>query len=189
MEKIGSQASQDLFVLGVLNGKKNGTYLEIGAGHPEIFSNTLSLENLGWQGVSLDRNPNTNWTRKNKLVVTDATSCDYTKILTEQNLGLSLDYLSLDIDENTNLALQRIPLDKIQFKVITIEHDWYRNKDLKLAQREILQKAGYVLVCADVKHEGYQYEDWWLSEKMAKKAKLAPVSDLEHSDIISIYKF
>ena len=34
---------QDMFVLTVLNGKTNGTYLEIGSGDPFIGSNTALL--------------------------------------------------------------------------------------------------------------------------------------------------
>ena len=39
-----SQAYQDLFVLTMLSGKKNGRYLEIGGNHPSEFNNTYLLE-------------------------------------------------------------------------------------------------------------------------------------------------
>lgn len=39
-----AQVFQDLFVLSILNGKKDGTYLEIGSGDPFINNNTALLE-------------------------------------------------------------------------------------------------------------------------------------------------
>ena len=50
-----SQANQDLFVLEMLDYKKNGSYLEIGANEPISISNTYLLENeFGWKryGIS-----------------------------------------------------------------------------------------------------------------------------------------
>ena len=38
-----SQAFQDMFVLSILDGKKNGTYVEIGGDHGVIISNTYLL--------------------------------------------------------------------------------------------------------------------------------------------------
>ena len=40
------QSDQDIWVLSMLNGLHNGTYLEIGAGWPEHISNTALLELL-----------------------------------------------------------------------------------------------------------------------------------------------
>jgi hypothetical protein len=36
-----SQAYQDLFVLTMLQGKRSGKYLEVGANHPVEFNNTF----------------------------------------------------------------------------------------------------------------------------------------------------
>jgi len=44
IEKSNGQALQDMFVLSVLKGKKNGTYLEIGAQEPIFQNNTAILE-------------------------------------------------------------------------------------------------------------------------------------------------
>ena len=50
-----SQANQDLFVLEILDYKKNGSYLEIGANEPISISNTYLLENdFGWNGFSIE---------------------------------------------------------------------------------------------------------------------------------------
>ena len=50
-----SQAGQDLFVIAMTQGKKNGTFLELGGYHPFEISNTYVLEKMfGWNGWSVD---------------------------------------------------------------------------------------------------------------------------------------
>jgi hypothetical protein len=51
-----SQAGQDLFVIAMLQGRRQGTWLEFGAGHPMRSNNTYLLEKrFEWSGISLDR--------------------------------------------------------------------------------------------------------------------------------------
>ena len=40
IENNWSQSFQDMFVLTMLNGKKNGVYVEVGADQPRVISNT-----------------------------------------------------------------------------------------------------------------------------------------------------
>ena len=50
-----SQACQDIFVLNSLKHKKNGFFLEIGAGHPFFTNNTYILEkNYNWKGIMVE---------------------------------------------------------------------------------------------------------------------------------------
>jgi len=50
-----SQAGQDLFVIAMLQGKRQGTFLEIGAGKLNVGSNTFLLEKeFGFSGTSID---------------------------------------------------------------------------------------------------------------------------------------
>lgn len=49
-----SQLGQDLFVLERLRGKQDGFFVDIGAYDGEFFSNTYSLERLGWQGICVE---------------------------------------------------------------------------------------------------------------------------------------
>jgi hypothetical protein len=50
-----SQAGQELFVIAMTQGRRNGTWLEIGCGDPVRSSNTYLLEKrLGWTGISID---------------------------------------------------------------------------------------------------------------------------------------
>jgi hypothetical protein len=50
-----SQAGQELFVIAMTQGRRNGTWLEIGCGDPIRSSNTYLLEKrLDWSGISID---------------------------------------------------------------------------------------------------------------------------------------
>lgn len=50
-----SQAGQELFVIAMTQGRRNGTWLEIGCGDPIRSNNTYLLEKkLGWTGISID---------------------------------------------------------------------------------------------------------------------------------------
>ena len=55
--KSASQYGQDLFVLDVLAGKRNGFFLNSGASNGVHFSNTLLLEKyFGWTGICVEPN-------------------------------------------------------------------------------------------------------------------------------------
>ena len=165
-----SQANQDEFVCTILYdllGKQDaGTYLEVGAGEPVYNNNTYVLEkNCGWQGVSIDISEGlmSRWyaARGNSLLSTDAIELDYLSVL--EGFPNVIDYLSLDIDGYYDIVLRKVLLSKRKFKVITIEHDFYRFGDIyRSKEREILSAHGYYLLCADVSHNECAFEDWWI---------------------------
>jgi hypothetical protein len=167
-----SQLHQDLFVCSMLDGKTHGTYLEIGAWLPVNCSNTYLLENtFNWKGVSVEivdefveqfRNE-----RKNPIICGDARLLDYDTIISKNNLGNNIDYLSCDIDPplNTLSALLKINHDKVRFKVITFEHDLYTGTDgqqVREDSRKILSNLGYEMVINDIGWDGRSVEDWWV---------------------------
>ena len=85
-----SQSMQDLFVLSVLNGKRNGVYVEIGADRPRVINNTWLLESMyDWMGVSFEIDPIKvdyfNTIRRNKCICEDATAFDYKFLFKERN--------------------------------------------------------------------------------------------------------
>lgn len=171
-----SQIFQDVFVETVMNKKKNGTYLEIGAGDYKTGNNTLMLEEkYGWKGVSLDFNKDLvykfNMNRVNKCICADATKVDYTEIL--KDLPSTIDYLQLDCDPPgvTFEILQRIPFDTHQFNVITYEHDYYNDptKSFRQKSRDYLTSKGYILAVGDVtadREEQMNFEDWWIHPRV-----------------------
>ncbi|HEY5236714.1 MAG TPA: hypothetical protein VIJ14_11090 [Rhabdochlamydiaceae bacterium] len=194
-----SQAAQDKFVwlllYGFLNKQDKGHYLEIGAHHPIEINNTYFFEkNLGWEGVSIDISDDHKnlWqmTRRNTLLIEDATKSDYRTML--KSFPKEIDYLSIDIDRHYDLVLQRIPFDEHIFKVITIEHDFYGFGDeFRQKERSILAPLGYYLLCPDVSNQGNIYEDWWIHPSAFPEDVLAKLLSLdlktkEHGPLIKI---
>lgn len=170
-----SDAKQDCFVANILGFTKSGYYLDIGSAHARRNNNTFYFDQLGWKGVCVEYDPNYNLSyqeRKNCTYLNkDALRIDYGQLLLQNYPSSTIDYLSLDIDEHSLTILKKLPLHNTIFKVITIEHDFYRFGDkYQIQQREILLSYGYKLLCADVyveqpdfKAENCSFEDWWIN--------------------------
>jgi len=171
------RSSQEEFVLNVLNNKKEGHYVELGAAHSKNGSNTYRLENeFDWKGVSFEIVPElhkeVSENRKNPCILGDARKFDYIKYFEENNFPNQIDYLQVDIDAGydqtgrpvgtaytTLHGLISVPLNKYRFSVITFEHDanmYWKNTSIRDIQREILDSLGYSLVVREI------HEDWWV---------------------------
>jgi hypothetical protein len=165
------------FVLEILENKKNGLYVELGAFHSQNGSTTYKLEkDFNWTGVSFEIIPEFHKefseNRKNPCILGDATQFNYIKYFEENNFSKQIDYLQIDIDAgyddlgravgNSDLSLLgliAIPLNTYRFSIISFEHDYlvdYKNKEMRDAQREILSALGYSLVVR------LPHEDWWV---------------------------
>jgi hypothetical protein len=169
IEKNYSKHFQDMFILTVLNGKKNGTYLEIGAGDPFIHNNTALLETqFGWRGISIDISEALAYkfknSRKNTVICANALEIDYRELFSKHCLDHVTDFLQIDCDDASVEILKKIPFNEYKFGVIQFEHDSYRlDPVIKETSRKILQDAGYVLLVNDVAFNEYgTYEDWWV---------------------------
>ena len=179
-----SQSMQDMFVLSMLDGKRNGVYVEIGADKPKIINNSYLLERkFGWRGVSFELDESKveffNQHRKNKCISADATTFDYKSLFQERNYPKQIDYLSLDIDPSdaTLAALKKLPLDEYRFSVITYETEVYRagidgyyDEIWQKKSAEIFESYGYELVIKNVANMGNPYEDWWVDPKVIDRA-------------------
>jgi hypothetical protein len=169
-------SSQEKFVLDILDHKRNGYYVELGAFHSTLGSNTYYLEqDYGWNGVSFEIDDNRRKefvsNRKNPCMG-DALKFNYISYFEENNFPKQIDYLQVDIDAGydpacrpfgnhytTLLGLISLPLSLYRFTIITFEHDsnmYFRNAAMQQAQREILDCLGYTLVVRE------QHEDWWV---------------------------
>jgi len=158
----------------MLNNKREGFYVEIGAYHSTDGSNTYMLEKEhGWTGISFeivqDRVNEFNLNRVNKCYIGDATVFDYESLFDRLSLPKQIDYLQIDIDpaEASLMTLLALPLEKYRFSTITFEHDLYMNPDnmaIKDRQKELLSGLGYELVRENVTepHYGLPFEDWWI---------------------------
>jgi len=164
-----SQCYQDMFVLTVLNGKRNGTYLEIGCADPFYGNNTALLEKeFNWKGISIDfdksQTDKWNGVRNSKVICADATKINYEELLKDY---ADIDYLQLDCDPAiiTYNVLLKLPLEKHKFAVITFEHDKYIDEESNIQEksRKYLESFGYVLVVNNIApNDYYPYEDWWV---------------------------
>ena len=168
IEKNYSQTFQDMFVLSMLNGKKDGRYLEIGSADPYYGSNTALLEELGWTGLSLEilerEVEKFKEHRTNEIILCDATKYNY------QSLDGDFDYLQVDCEPpaTTYDILTKLPFDKIKFSVITYEHDHYTDMDsaYRKKSRKFLKEKGYIMVVGNIAPDDTStYEDWYVHPK------------------------
>jgi hypothetical protein len=174
IENNYSQAFQDMFALSILDGKKNGTYVEIGGDHGVIISNTYLLETqFNWNGVSFEIDSEKvngyNSIRKNKCICADALTFDYKKLFEEKKFPKQIDYLQVDIEPawQTLNALKALPLDEYRFSVITYENDVYKDgPDAGEEAMEILLSLGYQLVVRNVANLNNPYEDWYVDPQV-----------------------
>ena len=170
IENNYSQSMQDMFVLSVLDGKRNGVYVEIGADKPRVINNSYLLESqYDWSGVSFeiesDKVNYFNTIRKNKCICADATKFDYKSLFDERKYPKQIDYLQLDCDppQITLGCLKKLPLEDYRFSVITFETDLYAGgQDVQTEHWKILTSLGYQRVVKNIKNEGNPYEDWWI---------------------------
>jgi len=169
VERNYSRHFQDMFVLSFLNGKREGTFIEIGSGHPELFNNTLLLEkDFDWKGISIDNSERmcAEYSRKRKstIVLDDAASINYHYLFKQNCLENNVDFLRINAEGATEKAIEAIPYHDYEFTIIQIQHNacWWGN-DLRDKTREVLSKIGYVLYVPDVAvDEHNNYEDWWV---------------------------
>lgn len=188
-EDIGinyAQSYQDLFVLSMLDGKRDGTYLELGSGPPFYNNNTALLETkFGWKGISIDYNRDETdkffKERNNTVLCLDATQTDFNVVLNMSSLGRDIDYLQLDCDPATITLgiLKAIPFTSHRFAVITFEHDHYTGQGVREESRRYLKSKGYKLVVSDIAHNMTDsYEDWWVHPDLVDAKILAKMKSV-----------
>ena len=169
-----SQAFQDLFVIAVLEGKREGTFIDLGCSYPVAINNTYLLEkDFGWSGVAIDIDParTSKWeeSRTSQVITFDAGKIDYNDLLSQFGKN-HIDYLSIDVDHvpSTYHIIDDINFNEYEFSVITFEHDLYaRGPDLKNYMKQIMDKHGYILCVEDVCNCNHQdpFEDWYINPK------------------------
>jgi hypothetical protein len=163
----------------VLDGKENGTFIEIGANQPIYINNTYLLESkFGWRGISIDMDSEfktafSNYKRTSRFILNNALDVDYEKEFILSNFPKQIDYLSLDIEPSiqTLNCLKKLPLDNYRFNVITYETDFYdqsigkaQAESIRAESREILLSKGYTLINGNVSDllDSYPFEDWYV---------------------------
>ena len=175
-EKIvsnSSQVYQDLFVLTMLNGKRDGYFVEIGSGGPYYGNNTTLLEtDFGWRGMSIELKEKiakvySQYRPDVDMYIEDVLTFDWSVLHEKEIPDGVIDFLQFDIDPplNTYQSLLDFPLDEFPARVITFEHDYYadEHKRYRAASRHYLTGKGYVLVAGNISPDGKcPFEDWWV---------------------------
>jgi hypothetical protein len=186
-----SQVYQDMFTLFMHNGKRNGTYLEIGSGDPFWLNNTYLLESqFNWKGVGIEYNQSlcekyTN-NRKNPVICKDAHQVNFRELLNSSFDTKEIDYLQLDCEpsESTYRILTSLPLDEYKFAVITYEHDYYVDisRTYRDKSREYLKSKGYKLVVSNVSPTTWSsFEDWWVHPDLIPKKRIKQIKNNDKS--------
>lgn len=174
-----AQVWQDMFVLAMTEGKRDGYYLEIGGADPVWNNNTYLLEKkFGWKGVTIEIEEEevAKWkgTRDNLIVCRDASQVNYARFLEGLGAPKDIDYLQIDCEppQTSYEILLNIPLDEYRFAVITFEHDYYADvtREIRDKSREYLEAMGYVLVVNDISATGrHSFEDWWVNPELISR--------------------
>lgn len=178
IEKNFSRHFQDIFVLAALDGKENGTFVEIGSGHPTLFNNTKLLEDdYNWKGISVDNSERMchlfSKERNTAIILADAATLDYSALFKQLCLEEHTDFLRFNAEGASLEALKRIPFNQYEFSVIQFQHNacWW-GPEFRAESRKILSKIGYVLLVPDVAvNQKDAYEDWWVHPAIAKTHK------------------
>lgn len=174
-----SQASQDIFVDLIYAGRDPASlyFVDIGAGYDKeepINSNTLLLEQKGWNGVAIDGDGERLFGRKNPAVHMVGSS-PLSECLDRHGVPLHVQYLTIDIEGFDFDALKEFIASGRSFEVLTIEHNLYSGVEgvveLKKTIFDFMTSEGYVRFANNVGdkgtlknlHIGYQYEDWYVN--------------------------
>lgn len=167
--KSYSQAGQDLWVIDRLNGKVGGSYLDCGANHPTLLSNTYLLESqYGWKGFLLDNDAFCldllRKERKSTVIDCDTTKFDYASLPIRD-----FDYVSLDVDAASLDSLRKMLADGVTFRVMTAEDDRYRFGNAPMeAMKELLLARGYIIAKEGVcnpQTPDMPFENWYVDPK------------------------
>jgi hypothetical protein len=204
-----SHEQQDEFIFNLFNGKSNGFFLDIAAGHPMIGSNTYMLEkNFNWTGIGFDIYDSEalyQWSqlRQSRFVAMDVCTEQMTTFLSSNiPSDLVVDYVSLDVngpaEDLVLVALEKVLDAGVKFKACTFEHEFHRgitgNRD---KSRQLLEARGMKRLFGDVKLWGlqfektgeYSFEDWWVDPAYFEPEILSIQADnLFYCDAVSTIK-
>ena len=168
-----SQANQDRWVCEILNFKKNGYFVDIGAYDGIQTSNTYTFEKfLNWNGICVEANhsiynkliKNRNCTNVFAAVSNNNGVCNFgddkintgnnlvncyllEKILIDNNSPKEIDYLSIDVEGHEYDIFKSFNFNNWDIKLITVEHNLYCDGDFnKNRLFELLISNGFTRI-------------------------------------------
>ena len=192
-----SQLGADAWCLLQSELKRDGSFVDVGAGDGITLSNSYLLEKeFGWNGVCVEANDGlVKLLRENRQchvveaciysssnreiifhdpigdkmfggihqhvgvhntagVKRKKTTRTLAEVLTELDFPTDIDYLSLDTEGSEYEILKVLPFDKYRFRLITVEHNYERQKRENL--RRLLHKNGYR------RQARVAFDDWYV---------------------------
>jgi len=154
--KTYSQIGQDIFINNLFKEKRNGLFIDVGAGPPKYINNTYLLEkDYGWDGISIEAAElcRIHWKENYNKIIED--------LLKKHNKN-RIDFLDIDLEPPSltlEVLFKIITNSKYRFSTIIFEHDsWRESTHLLKANRQLLERYGYILVADNVNNQ----EDWWI---------------------------
>lgn len=120
-----SQEGEDLILDRLFGSCKRGTYVDIGAHHPFLFSNTYLFYRRGWMGINIDATPGSmklfNIFRPRDInlevgILNKKGRLDY-YLFDEPALNSFNKKISLDRDKNTSYRIKRVvsvPVERLE---------------------------------------------------------------------------
>jgi len=188
IEQNYSEAYQDMFILAASDGKKDGTYVEIGSANPVDKNNTYLLETkFNWNGISLGTKEEFvkeySDKRKNKCLLKDPAIVDYNKFLNGVMPENVIDYLQISIDniETAYKVLLSMPFDTKKFGIITFKHNRYNNKtdDTYKSVQSFLCSYGYELLVNNISANDHTpYEDWFVHPSIISEDNIIKLKNI-----------
>lgn len=142
-----SQLGQDLLVLGLLNNKRNGYFVEVGANDGIYISNTLLLErDYCWRGILIEPEP----TNFKKLLINRPSAICVNKGCYKEKGSLEFSVIEEDNGVLSGISSSLDPELKVDYKII-VETDTLTN---------ILDecKAPKIIDYLSIDTEGSEYE-------------------------------
>ena len=175
MNKFYSQANQDKWVCEILDYKKNGFFIDLGAYDGIQTSNTYYLEKeLGWNGICIEANSNVfNSLKVNRTSINiNAAISNYDGIcgfgedriggenevkcfklntlLNDLKCPNEIDYLSIDIEGHEFTVFEYFDFNKWNIKLMTVEHNLYCDgPEKKNKLFNLLSNNGFIRVVND----------------------------------------
>lgn len=166
---MGSERSEDLWIMRHIQLPKDGFYLDLGCAWPEQYSNTAFLRKRGWSGLCVDANPRyaLDWKGVEKFVccvIGDGTDKEfhYSPAPDLSRFGSGnivptvrlddlvrdipkIDFISCDLEGYEFDALSQFPWKKHLPKVVISEYNTHGiGEDFRV--RDMLLSFGYRLV-------------------------------------------
>lgn len=180
-----SQAGQDEWVHSIIGD--SGYFVDVGAHDGIVHSNTYALEQLGWDGVCVEPNPDAfeQLASNRSRFVSNFAISDHDGLVPFDGVCVGtgsgipcrtlsallefaaappvIDYLSIDVEGHECAVLAGMDFDRWKVRLMTVEHNAYlRGSGHKDLIYSFLTARGFERVVEDVVAPGYGiFEDWY----------------------------